>query len=212
MLVIERTFYTIAEVRAAKEQHHRSKSLPASTRFDQHSLSPVERNKEEDETWESYNDVGMIAECQDMEAESQQTQLLTTVVVRNVPRWYALMDLVTELQKMGFEDSVDFINLREDKKRGRNRGHAFVNFDTHGIAVRFFQTLRGHVWSEKGLETSSKSVEVAVGSWAYVQGFKANIALGDVAAPKKVRRRWFLPFASKAKQGSVGSSHRYVFL
>jgi len=145
MLVIERTFYAIAEERAAKEPHCRSRSLPSSTRFAQHCLVRTERDEDEnDETLESCKDVGVIAECQDMKAESQQTQPLTTVVVKNLPRLYTLMELVTDLQKMGFEDSVNFINLCEDKKRGRNSGHAFVNFDKHGTAVRFLQALHGH--------------------------------------------------------------------
>jgi len=72
MLVIERTIYTIAEERAAKEQHQGSKSLPASTRFVQHSPLPAEHDKEEDKTWEFYKDVIRIADCQDMEAESYE--------------------------------------------------------------------------------------------------------------------------------------------
>jgi len=126
----------------------------------------------------------------------------------------------------GFRNSLDFINMHEDKKGNKNRGYAFLNFRDHSTAARCLEALNGHVWYTEGLECPAKPAEPALATWAYVQGLEANMALAKKAASappndhqgkqrvghKKVRRQR-LPFgAREAEQCSVGSSHRRILL
>jgi RNA recognition motif-containing protein len=173
----------------------------------------------------------MTAGCQDVAAECRETQTLTTVVVKNVPRSYNLKDLVIVIENLGFRNSFNFVNMHEDKSRGKNRGYAFLNFHTHTTAAQFLEAINGHGWEDKGPESPNKPVEPAWSVWAHVQGLEANVALSKEASTvqskrksktvaqrkQQVRRREVCglrssPDAGEAERRSVGSPARLIFL
>eukprot|EP00419_Tripos_fusus_P007738 CAMPEP_0172696940 /NCGR_PEP_ID=MMETSP1074-20121228/28399_1 /TAXON_ID=2916 /ORGANISM="Ceratium fusus, Strain PA161109" /LENGTH=168 /DNA_ID=CAMNT_0013517757 /DNA_START=223 /DNA_END=729 /DNA_ORIENTATION=+ len=73
-----------------------------------------------------------------------------------------------------FPATIDYLNLPEDKKGGLNRGYAFVNLVSHEIAVQFKETMEGHAWQHADPQGSIQQPP-ATTSWAFLQGFDANI-------------------------------------
>jgi len=104
----------------------------------------------------------------------RETSLLTTVVVKNIPRHYTMQILFDEFIKLKFASSIDYLNLLEDKKGGKNRGYAFVNLSLPEIAVEFKQAIEGHTWQQ--VNPNDPIQKQASASWALVQGFEANNA------------------------------------
>jgi len=96
----------------------------------------------------------------------------TTLVIKNIPRHFNLLRLCRELSDLGFADAIDFVNVLEDKKGGRNRGYAFVNFVSNETARQCMETVKGHEWREICHDTME--VPKADATWAMVQGFAAN--------------------------------------
>lgn len=97
----------------------------------------------------------------------------TTVVVKNIPRQWLIDDLCQEFSKLGMASGIDYINLPEDKKRGKNRGYGFVNFATYELAHKSMVSIVGHNWTKAG---TLNEVQQANADWAVVQGFAANNA------------------------------------
>jgi len=96
----------------------------------------------------------------------------TTVVVKNIPRHYTLDHLFQVLSALGLGKGIDYMNLFEDKRGGKNRGYAFVNFMTNELALQCMDTIDGYVWTRP--DDSTTEVQNAVASWALIQGFAAN--------------------------------------
>mmetsp|Transcript_121109 Transcript_121109/g.241245 ORF Transcript_121109/g.241245 Transcript_121109/m.241245 type:complete len:173 (+) Transcript_121109:45-563(+) len=119
-------------------------------------------------------------------------QVLTTVVVRNVPRNVTVGDFWSELQLLGFQNFVTLVNLPEDRKKGQNRGYAFVNFLTPDSGFCFRKAMNGHHWHEHS--------GAATADWAIVQGHDANAALAQetpskrqIRPKKKYREQCLIP-------------------
>jgi len=104
---------------------------------------------------------------------------LTTVAVRNIPRHYTMQTLLFEFMALKFVRSIDYLNLPEDKRGGKNRGYAFVNLASAETAVAFKETMDGHTWQH--VNTRSRIQQQAAASWALVQGFVANNAMHPMA-------------------------------
>lgn len=96
----------------------------------------------------------------------------TTVVVKNIPRHYTMDHLFQELSELGLGKGVDYMNLLEDKRGGKNRGYAFVNFLSHELALQCMHAIEGHMWHRT--ENTSTTVQQGSASWALIQGFAAN--------------------------------------
>jgi len=96
----------------------------------------------------------------------------TTVVIKNIPRYYTMDHLFQELSELGFGKSIDYMNLLEDKRGGKNRGYAFVNFLSHELALQCMESIEGHDW--KRTVDGATEVQQGAASWALVQGFAAN--------------------------------------
>lgn len=98
------------------------------------------------------------------------TEILTTVMLRNVPNKYTQSMLLSLLGEHGFDNLYDFVYLPMDFRNGVNLGYAFVNLLTHLDAVRGMETFQGFSsWSMD----SAKVCEV---SWAHPhQGFEEHV-------------------------------------
>jgi hypothetical protein len=116
---------------------------------------------------------------EDVEASQQ---VLTTVVVRNIPRHFQVPDLLSEMQLVGFVNFITLVNLPQDRKKALNRGYAFVNFQTPDAAFCFLKALNGHQWHD--------STDTAMADWAIVQGHEATAALAQVPPPKRGGWKW----------------------
>merc|ERR1712110_962450 len=60
----------------------------------------------------------------------------TTMMIRNIPSWYAQKAFVREFESMGFSGSYDFVYLPTDKRTHLSVGYCFVNFVDHHWAAR----------------------------------------------------------------------------
>jgi len=135
---------------------------------------------------------------------------LSTVVVRQIPRYYSMQTLLFEFMALSYAKSIDFLYLPEDKKGGKNRGYAFVNLTSAEIAVAFKETMDGHTWQHVNQQEPIQ--QPAAASWALVQGFAANNAKHPMAMallispdslPTAAPASWDLPmpFAAGAARG-----------
>jgi len=113
-----------------------------------------------------------------LNSEASQ-QVLTTIVVRNIPRHFQVPDLLREIQLVGFKKFVTLVNLPQDRRKASNRGYAFVNFQTPDAAFCFLKALNGHQWCE--------SPDTAMADWAMVQGHEATAALAQGPLPRRRR-------------------------
>jgi len=114
-----------------------------------------------------------------MEGVEASQQLLTTIVVRNIPRHFHVRDLLNEMQPVGFNKFVTLVNLPQDRKKSKNRGYAFVNCATPDAAFCLLKALNGHQWHG--------SSDTAMADWAIVQGHEANAALAQAPLPRRRR-------------------------
>jgi len=107
----------------------------------------------------------------------------TTLMIRNIPNRYAQMELMAELEDLGFAGTFDFFYLPMDPGRRRkssdiamtkpnasNVGYAFVNFVDAFWAAKCMVVLDGY-----GFKLHRKvSKKVASVSIAHLQGLEAN--------------------------------------
>mmetsp|Transcript_29665 Transcript_29665/g.58257 ORF Transcript_29665/g.58257 Transcript_29665/m.58257 type:complete len:258 (-) Transcript_29665:4-777(-) len=142
---------------------------------------------------------GLPSALEDIEVSQQR---LTTVVVRNIPRNYHVLDLLSELKLVGFLNFVTLVNLPEERKKNQNRGYAFINLWTADAAFCFRKALNGHQWHE--------SSETAMADWAVVQGHEANAALAEAPPPGRsgVRKRGSHRKGNRPGHGMSGSRAR----
>merc|ERR1711924_316595 len=98
-----------------------------------------------------------------MPADLIPTLRPTTVIVRNIPCKLSQGRLKNELMKdLGY--SFNFLFLKIDRNcRRRNLGFAFVNFDTHELALDFIRTFQGYDWP------STKSTKSVTASFSTLQ-------------------------------------------
>merc|ERR1712151_809111 len=82
----------------------------------------------------------------------------TTVMLRNLPSFFARDVFVEWLDSLGFGDKYDFVHLAVDTVRLSCLGFGFINLKTHRDALQFFevaQSFRGwHRQSNKVLHVA----------------------------------------------------------
>merc|ERR1719359_1729880 len=93
-----------------------------------------------------------------------------TVMMRNLPNQVTQDLLAEEINEAGFLHAYDFIYLPIDPETNANRGYAFINFTTPGLALMFKMHFEGRKLANFN---SNKVVSVVP---AALQGFDANYA------------------------------------
>jgi hypothetical protein len=93
-----------------------------------------------------------------------------TVMMRNLPNKFTKDLLLQSIDKAGFLQTYDFVYLPIDHETGANRGYAFINFYSPGLAFMFKNHFDG--WKFCSFD-SNKVVSVVA---ATLQGFDANYA------------------------------------
>lgn len=123
----------------------------------------------------------------DMQAYSRyvnggaQCVLPTTLMVRNVPNLYSQIDLIEELNELGFTGAFDFLYMPVDKASKASVGYAFVNFISPGWALRCETLVQGHKFTRHG---KNKEASISV---AHMQGLAANITYYGQCAAKSAK-------------------------
>jgi len=64
------------------------------------------------------------------------TEPPTTVMLRNIPNRYTQLELIEELESLGFVSCFDFLYAPTDFGTMGNVGYAFINFTTADWAAR----------------------------------------------------------------------------
>lgn len=112
----------------------------------------------------------------------------TTWMVRNVPNTYTQLDLMAELEDLGFVGAFNFLYMPVDKSSKASVGYAFVNFIAPSCSKRFAAAMQGHKFTRKG---KNKEASISV---AHMQGFAANLAYYESCAMKSSKVAKNRPF------------------
>mmetsp|Transcript_157928 Transcript_157928/g.294598 ORF Transcript_157928/g.294598 Transcript_157928/m.294598 type:complete len:363 (+) Transcript_157928:87-1175(+) len=99
----------------------------------------------------------------------KRNNVVTTIMLRNIPNRYTQSHLIEEIDGMGFAGRFDFFYLPMDVHNRTNVGYAFINFLTPADAQTFFFTFRDYMFKRH----SSK--KIAGVSPAHVQGLVGNL-------------------------------------
>lgn len=74
-----------------------------------------------------------------------QTDLRTTVMIKNIPNKYSQKMLIQKLNQQN-RQTYDFFYLPIDFRNKCNVGYAFVNFIDSLFLVRFYEQMNGNKW------------------------------------------------------------------
>jgi len=118
-------------------------------------------------------------------AKSDREQLVTTLMIRNIPNRYSQRELINELKSLGFGGTFDFLYIPLDLGTMSNVGYAFVNFVDH-------------LWAEKCMEAFQnyrfrrhrQAGKVAAVSVAHIQGLDGNLRHYEKSAVNTARSVW----------------------
>jgi hypothetical protein len=121
-------------------------------------------------------------------AHPEWNDTVTTVMVRNLHNCINQRELLAELEVHGFGSAYDFLYLPIDTETKANRGYAFINFVSPGLAKKFRQQFEDGQIGEKKASKSGKFLKV---SPATLQGLAANYAHYSTArvqrGPQEIR-------------------------
>jgi len=120
--------------------------------------------------------------------------LPTTWMVRNVPNTYSQLDLMAELDDLGFAGAFNFLYMPVDKSSKASVGYAFVNFIAPSWAARFAAQVQGHKFTKYG---KNKEASVSV---AHMQGLAANLAYYERCALKSSKAAKHQPLVLAAEE------------
>eukprot|EP00928_Gymnodinium_smaydae_P074250 TRINITY_DN57315_c0_g1_i1.p1 TRINITY_DN57315_c0_g1~~TRINITY_DN57315_c0_g1_i1.p1 ORF type:complete len:188 (+),score=14.75 TRINITY_DN57315_c0_g1_i1:109-672(+) len=99
-----------------------------------------------------------------------QAQVITTLMLRNIPCKVNLQMMQVVLKRLGFEGSYDYLYFPARKNKS-NLGFGFVNFKTEADAASFEAAFLGYMFP--GIQSSKRCHANA----AEVQGLEANLRL-----------------------------------
>lgn len=137
----------------AQQGSHHQQQLPISAAF-QHSKVPKNHNLAKEFT------------------RAGPEKSPTTMMIRNIPNRYTQLELIHELESLGFMGSFDFFYSPIDTGTMGNVGYAFVNFGSPAWAARCEQALEGYTFKKHQRPSRKKIATVSV---AHLQGLQANI-------------------------------------
>eukprot|EP00746_Dinoflagellata_sp_MGD_P137951 gnl/MRDRNA2_/MRDRNA2_71680_c0_seq1.p1 gnl/MRDRNA2_/MRDRNA2_71680_c0~~gnl/MRDRNA2_/MRDRNA2_71680_c0_seq1.p1 ORF type:complete len:462 (-),score=89.81 gnl/MRDRNA2_/MRDRNA2_71680_c0_seq1:12-1397(-) len=92
----------------------------------------------------------------------------TTLMLRNIPNKYTQMQLLEEIEDLGFADTYDFFYLPMDKQNRSNVGYAFINFIDPASATKCWSVLTNYKFQR------FQSKKICAVSPAHLQGFEKN--------------------------------------
>lgn len=127
------------------------------------------------------------------------SQLVTTLMIRNIPNQYSRRHLIEELEKLGFGGTYDFLYLPMDNGTLSNVGYAFINFVDPSGAKRAMAVFKSYRW-KRYRKQSGKMGTVSV---AHIQGLENNLKHYENAAVKGARsghRPMVIPSIQRALQ------------
>ena len=115
--------------------------------------------------------------------------VMTTLMMRNIPRRCTQRMLMADVIATGYGNSVDFVYLPTDISSGRNLGYAFVNFLKPEFAECFRESFhKKHLSAMRG---SRAGLSV---SFAVIQGLEANLEnVLKTASVHRIRNPEYLP-------------------
>jgi hypothetical protein len=111
-------------------------------------------------------------------ADNVRKDMMTTLMLRNVPNRLTVKQLGTELDQLGFVGLYDLCLIPIDPHSGRGRGYAFVNFLRSEDAARFCEALAENQFER----ASGKHLLVSI---ARLQGKAATLEQLLASKPKK---------------------------
>lgn len=114
----------------------------------------------------------------------KEGQVITTLMIRNIPNRCSQRDLIGELERLGFASCFDFVYVPLDVGTMSNVGYAFVNFTLPVHAARCIDVLPKHQFSRQ-----RKSGKLVAVSHAHMQGLEANLRHYETSAVNTSRLR-----------------------
>jgi hypothetical protein len=105
--------------------------------------------------------------------KKQRDRPKTTVMMRNVPNQYSRSQLMSELNRIGWQNKYDFVYLPFDTSTGFNVGYAFVNFFEADDCALCINVMQGYEFAE--VVRGHHFKRAAIVSIAHVQGLKRNL-------------------------------------
>jgi len=128
-------------------------------------------------------------------------QVVTTVMIRNIPNRCSQRELINELDSVGFAGCFDFLYIPLDLGTMSNVGYAFVNFTHPQYASRCMEILPRHHFKRQ--RKVGKGVAVSA---AHMQGLEANLKHYEKSAVNTSRLRQRRPVVMNIlKQVSLAS-------
>lgn len=73
-----------------------------------------------------------------------ESQPITTAMLRHIPCRYTQNSLLLELDEQGFRGTYDFFYMPMDKQNKTSVGYAFINFEESACAERFFDMMKDY--------------------------------------------------------------------
>ncbi|EEQ97242.1 dc50, putative [Perkinsus marinus ATCC 50983] len=110
-------------------------------------------------------------------SEALPPEMLTTVMLRNIPNKLSQMDIANAVKHEGFLGEFDFFYSPLDFKSGSNLGYAFINFISHEVAVRFRLKIAGLLLARSVAEANTSGLY-----WDENSGSKATVITPEVSA------------------------------
>mmetsp|Transcript_18761 Transcript_18761/g.40959 ORF Transcript_18761/g.40959 Transcript_18761/m.40959 type:complete len:293 (-) Transcript_18761:96-974(-) len=111
----------------------------------------------------------------------------TTVMLRNIPNRYTVEEILAEVRDKNFDGLFDFVYLPIDFQLKRNKGYAFINFDSPRTRARFVSVFDGYALTRYA---TRKVLQVVP---AITQGFQENMAKYNTKDAVRVTNQWFRP-------------------
>lgn len=138
-----------------------------------------------------------VATANETRVSKAPTQMVTTLMLQNLPRNLKRQQLCDELDNIGFGKLYDFCHLPMTFGTSRNKGFAFVNFVDEDVAKSFASMF----------PENDGSVPSTIGHrpWvvlpAEVQGFEANVAMAMSKKKIRLRNNAYRPLIVERRHG-----------
>merc|ERR1712070_1335284 len=192
-LSIEEEFPSCDRRRLPKLPMHPEEHSPSTAQLDQMSIPQCQMLPKRIDYQHKF-----VPKSVDLASEysTRSSQVVTTLMIRNIPNCYYQRDFVAELGALGFgADSFDFLYLPIDNGTRSNVGYAFINFVSGTLADKCMHTLHNYRF-KKHRKASGKIAAVSV---AHIQGLEANLAHYEKATVNKAKNKQRRPLMTGSR-------------